>query len=354
MGHLYTKYKIFHYGEKLDSLPMQNPKVMPPLQVRIKPTNVCAHHCWYCAYRAEDLQLGKDMVIKDHIPREKMMEIVDDLIEMNVKSVTFSGGGDPFHYPYLLETVKKLSTSSVKFASLTHGGLLSGEIAEVFANHATWVRVSIDGWDDESYARYRGVKVGEFTKVMQNMQNFKKLGGACYLGVSLVVDKDNAEHIFDFVSRLKEIGVDSVKISACIVSNSAKENNEYHRVFFDVAKEQAMRAASELSDDKFEVYDSYHELEEKFDKPYHWCPYLQICPVIGADLNVYACHDKAYNLDNGVICSIKDKSFKEAWMSSKEQFFDIDPSVTCNNHCVVNEKNKMVLEYLDAEHLWFV
>ena len=76
MGLLYTKMKAFHFKDKIDSLPDSIDKIMPPIQIRIKPTNVCAHNCWYCAYRAEDLQLGQDMVTKDYIPREKMMEII--------------------------------------------------------------------------------------------------------------------------------------------------------------------------------------------------------------------------------------------------------------------------------------
>ena len=36
------------------------------------------------------------MVARDFIPKAKMMEIIDDLVDMGVKAVTFSGGGDPF------------------------------------------------------------------------------------------------------------------------------------------------------------------------------------------------------------------------------------------------------------------
>ena len=113
----YSRLKIFHYKEKLDSIPKDKKTILPPLQIRIKPTNVCKHNCWYCAYRADNLQLGKDMIVKDYIPKEKMIEIIDDCADMGVKSITFSGGGDPFHYPYLLDTIKKLSKTSIKFAS---------------------------------------------------------------------------------------------------------------------------------------------------------------------------------------------------------------------------------------------
>ena len=356
MGLLYTRLKIFHFKEKLDSLPLNTGKIMPPVHIRMKPTNVCSHNCWYCAYKADDLQLGQDMQKKDFIPREKMMETIDDIVEMGVKAVTFSGGGDPFYYPYLLETVKKLSKTPVKFAALTNGARLCGEVAEIFANYGVWLRISIDGWDNESYSQYRGVSTEEFSKVMKNMEDFQKIGGNCYLGVSIIVDKKNALHLYDFIKKIKNVGVNSVKISPCIVSNNGINNNRYHQPIFKNVKEQVKRAIEDFANENFEIFDSYHELDDKFNKEYDWCPYFQVLPVIGADLNIYPCQDKAYNLDEGLIGSIKNQSFKDFWFSSKENFFKINPSKVCNHHCVANSKNKLVLEYLNAdrEHLGFV
>lgn len=356
MGLLYTKMKIFHFKEKMDSLPASVDRILPPVHIRIKPTNTCNHNCWYCAYRTDNLQLGKDMVVKDRIPEEKMTEIIDDIAEMGVKSVTFSGGGDPFCYPYLLETVKKLSRTPVKFASLTNGSLLSGEVADVFAHKGTWLRVSIDGWDDESYSAYRRAKDGEFTKVMKNMEDFKRLSGKCYLGVSIIVDRKNASHIYELTARLKDAGVDSVKIAPCLVSNSGKESNEYHKQIFQQVKGEIARTIGKFRDKEFEIFDSYHDQLETFNKEYNWCPYIQVLSVIGADLNVYSCQDKAYNIKEGLIGSIKNMRFKDFWFSGKNRFFGINPSVNCAHHCVADAKNKLVLEYLDAdrEHLEFV
>jgi MoaA/NifB/PqqE/SkfB family radical SAM enzyme len=356
MGNLYTKMKIFHFKEKIDSLPSSEDEIMPPIHIRIKPTNVCNHNCCYCAYRAENLQLGKDMNRRDYIPYEKMMEIIDDIADMGVKAITFSGGGEPFCYPYLLQTVKRLSQGSIKFASLTNGAKLKGELAEIFALCGTWLRVSMDGWDNESYAIYRGVGRDEFTKVMNNMENFKKIGGECLLGVCLIVDKINAGHVYEFIRQIKEIGADSIKVSPCIVSNDRIENNLYHQPFFEDVRKQTKKAISDFSDATFEINDAYHELDETFTKDYTWCPYLQILPVIGADLNIYPCQDKAYNLDEGLIGSIKDCRFEDFWFKDKNKFFKINPSQHCNHHCVANAKNKLILDYLntDREHLGFV
>lgn len=356
MGLLYTRMKIFHFQEKLASLPPEAQAVLSPLHVRIKPTNSCNHNCWYCAYRTESLQLGQDMKLQDFIPREKMLEIIDDLAALGVKAVTFSGGGEPFCYPYLQPALERLIEKDIHFAALTNGSRLSGAIAEICALHATWVRISMDGWDDASYASYRGCGDGEFSRIMSNMNRFKQAAGPCYLGVCIVVDQRNHNHLIELIARLREVGVDSVKVSPCIVSNNSMENNLYHQPLLAVVKEQVARAIHDFSGKDFEIFDSYHTQLDSFAKEYRWCPYLQITPVIGADLNVYSCHDKAYNLAGGLLGSIRDVRFKDFWLAGREKFFMINPSIDCNHHCVVDASNRQILEYLaaDPEHLAFV
>ena len=356
MNVIYSPLKIFHYPEKLLSLPVTDKAALPPLHIRIKPINKCNHNCRYCAYRADALQLGQDMSQKDMIPRENMRLLTEDIISMGVKAVTFSGGGEPLIYPYLAETLETLSQSPVKFAALTNGAGLKGRVAEMFSQSGTWIRISMDGWDDASYSRYRRIGDGEYSRIINNIKSFKKLGGKCLLGVSLIIDKENYDTIYQHIKLLKDLGVDSVKISPCIMSNSGVENNTYHKPFFNMAKEQAQKAKTGLEDRNFEVFDSYHELDEKFRKHYRWCPYQQMLPVVGADLNVYSCQDKAYNLKNGLLGSIGNQRFKDFWFGDKSVFFKIDPSNDCNHHCVANKKNKMVLDFLGCrnDHLGFV
>lgn len=356
MGCLYSKMKIFHHQDKLASLPSDVPGIERPLHIRLKPTNACNHRCRYCAYMDSRLQLGKDMRSQDSIPEAKMREIIEDLAEMGVGAVTFSGGGEPLVYPHLAMAVARLGDAGVKVASLTNGARLSGELAEVFSFKATWLRVSMDGWNGPSYAAYRGVDEDEFDKVMHNIASFKKIGGPCLLGVNIVIDEHNHGHLFEITARMKEAGVDSVKYSPCIVSNLQEMNNRYHGAFFGAVKDLAAKARQDLVEPGFEIYDSYTLLDEKFSKDYRWCPTLQIQPVIGADQNVYACHDKAYNSGNGLLGSIRDRRFKDFWFEKKSRFFAIDPSRDCHHHCMANGVNRLVLEYLDIDpgHLEFV
>lgn len=356
MGTRYSRMKIFHFPEKLESLTRESPVTKPPLHVRMKPCNYCDHHCTYCAYGDSGLQLGQDMVAKDQIPLEKMHEIMDDLVAMGVKAVTLSGGGEPLRYKHILPLARRLAESPMQFATLTNGGQLSGELAEIFSARGTWVRISVDGWDDASYAAYRGIQEGEFTKLLTNMRAFRALGGPCHLGISLIVDQTNATHVLEFCRLMKDNGADSIKVSPVIMYNEGSKSNRYHDPHYEQVLEQVHQAEDELVDDEFEIFNAFHRLSERFTKDYTWCPYLQILPIIGADLNVYSCQDKAYNLDTGVLGSIKDQSFREFWENGRDQFFRIDPSVHCDHHCVANAKNQLILEYLDAdqEHLGFV
>lgn len=356
MHPIYNKMKIFHFPEKLDSLPRESTEILPPLHVRIKPTNVCNHRCAYCAYRARDLQLGQNMETRDQIPRDKMLEIISDLIDMGVNAVTFSGGGEPLMYPYLEECIRILASGGVAVGCLSNGARLSGSLAETLSKSATWLRISIDGWDESSYASYRHVSENEFGKVMENLASFIRLNGTCHTGVSMIVDQTNADHIYELAAKMARIGVHTFKISPCIVSNHHEENNAYHAKIFNTAKAEIEKCQSFLAGPDFEVYDAFHYQLESFDKPYDWCPFLQILPVIGADLNVYTCQDKAYNLETGLLGSIQSQRFRTFWFSSKENFFETIPRKHCSHHCVANAKNRLILEYLcaDRQHLDFV
>jgi MoaA/NifB/PqqE/SkfB family radical SAM enzyme len=354
MGNVYSNLKFLRYTDQLDAL--RERSVVAPVHVRIKPYNHCNHDCWYCAYRVSSLQLGEDINLKDVMPTDKMFEIVDDVIDMGVEAVTFSGGGEPMLYKPLPDVVERLAKGGVKVASLTNGSNLKGRMAEAFAEHATWVRVSVDAWDDASYSASRKIKDGMFIKLLENIRNFVATGTKCTLGISFIVSKDNHDHVFDACSQFKDAGVHHIKLSGAVISNDLDENNLYHGEIRDSVSAEIERAKA-LNDDSFEIINHYHELEGRFEKDYDICPFLQFLTVIGADCQVYTCQDKAFNAA-GLLGSIKDRSFKEFWFSdeNREALYALNPSKSCGHHCVAHAKNLAILGLLDMdpEHASFV
>lgn len=359
MAKLYTDLKILNFDSKLKD--MLNGVLSAPIHIRLKPTNRCNHNCYYCCYRNENLYLSELINANEEIPRRKMEGIVTDLKQMGVKAVTFSGGGEPLCYPYLTETIENLLNAKIKIAILTNGSLLKGEIAKVLAQGATWVRISMDAADSMMYAKIRGVGFKEFGKVCDNIYNFAKIKNRnSQLGINFIVTKENYKYIYKFLKLMKRLGADHVKISESIASTKREENKKYHSPFSSSVKKQMARGFSDLAAGNFSIidkFDDFVDMNNYYEKKYTWCPFIQWLTVIGADMNVYTCHDKAYT-KKGKLGSIKDKSFKELWFSNKtkEKLLHLNPSKDCNHHCTQHNKNLMLLDYLDVDrsHLEFV
>ena len=351
---LYSNLKVFQFPEHIEALRART--LLAPVHVRIKPMNHCNHDCWYCAYRMSSLQLGEDMDVKDKIPEDKMMEITNDVISMGVKAVTFSGGGEPLIYRPLPEVIRRLGEAGIRVGSLTNGSNLKAKVADAFAEHATWVRVSMEGWDDVSYAKARRIKEGAFTELIRNMRDFVARRSNCVIGVSLIIGQDNHDHVFELCSLLKDVGVNHVKLSGAVISNDGTETNDYHRKLMPRINEEIDQALG-LSETGFTILNHYHLLEERFERTYKFCPNIQFNPVIGGDCAVYSCHDKAFT-KGGMLGSIKERSFKEFWFSdeNREKVFAINPSVDCPHHCADHAKNTVITDYLaiDPDHGQFV
>lgn len=354
MSILYSSLKFLRFADHLDAY--RNRQVLAPVHIRIKPTNHCNHDCWYCAYKVGNLKLGEDMVEADSIPTEKMAEIVEDIVAMGVKAVTFSGGGEPLLYKTLPEHIARLSDGGVRVATLTNGSNLKGRMADAFAEHGTWVRISIDGWDDASYNKARGLRGDAFSQLIRNMRDFSKRKSKCVLGVSFIVTPENYPHLQEACATFKEAGANHVKLSGVVVANEGSQNNKYHAdILQNVTAE--INQAQRLNGDGFSIINHYHELEERFDKSYTTCPFLQFLTVIGADCSVYSCQDKAYT-KSGMLGSCKEQSFRQFWFSeeNRKRIFSINPAKECGHHCVSHGKNLAIEDFIniDPDHGQFV
>ena len=357
MENIYSQVKMFHYPERLEALGRDT--ALPPMHVRLKPINTCNHHCFYCCYRNDNLYLGEMLNEKDMIPEAKMEEIVRDMIDVGVRAVTFTGGGEPLIYPYFAKTARALLEGGIKVAALTNGSPLAGEAAEVLAQGGSWVRVSADSVDGEAIAKSRGIAPEAFGKIIRNIENFSRVKNPdCELGINFIITPHNAHKVFDFIALMKSVGTDHVKVSECVMGTTAAENNAYHAVYFDMVLAEIERAASTLSDDGFRVINKFHQMDDQYEKPYTTCPFVSgFLNVIAADQNVYTCQDKAYTR-TGFLGSIRDRSLKAFWESSayRRAVQAVNPSKVCDHHCVQHGKNMALIDYLgtDRRHLAFV
>lgn len=349
----YSNLKIFHHQDTLNKV--EKGERCNPLYIRIKPTNICNHNCYYCHYKNPYLTLD-EYNPNDYIPHDKMMEIVDDMEKMQVKAVTFSGGGEPLVYPYIEETMEKILKAGIDLSIITNGSMLNGRKAQILAK-AKWVRISIDSINPSNYAKIRGISENAMDTLLKNIDEFAKIkNDNCELGVNFVIGQENYKEITDVATTMKNLGVNHVKF-APLFSN---ETEEYHKDIKDEVIATLNDLSEKLNSDKFKIIDLYtsdFDNYEVFKRTYSRCPIKEFICVIAANSKVYYCHDKAY-LSNGCVCDLNNQSFMQAWNSAEvtKKFKEFDAQKICKQHCVYDSRNVLINSYLDMDmnHVNFV
>lgn len=350
----YSNLKIFAHAQVLNDI--SGGKRVAPIYIRIKPTNYCNHKCYYCSYADSDLGLRDSVNRQDQIPWDKMQEIISDITDMGVKAVTFSGGGEPLVYPYIVQTMQKVLDAGIDLSIITNGQLLKGERARVLSR-AKWVRISFDSADAETYAKVRQLQLEAFDEVCNNISRFaERKQRNCELGINFVINHENAGQVYDMAKMVKELGVNHIKYTARVT----KDLFVYHEPFKQNAIEQIYRAKAELEDEKFKVINKYEgdfDSALLFHRCYDKCYINRIFTVIAADSKVYFCHDKAY-VKAGVVGDLKKQSFKELWFSeeTRKRYQEFNPQKECNHHCVYDDRNELLNTFysLDRNHINFI
>ena len=274
-----------------------------------------------------------------------MLEVLDDFRDINVRAVTFSGGGEPLMHKDIVQFMQRTLDYGIDLSIITNGQLLRGEHAKVLA-HAKWVRVSVDYTTAEQMALSRRVPLRMFQDIIDNLRNFAKIKQPdCDLAVNYIIHRENYKGLVPFTRLLKECGVMNVRFSPMWTPDFLN----YHAPIKDDAANQLKEAADELVDDKFSVNSTFdlNASAHSTERAYERCYFMQTVPVVGADQKVYACHNKAYD-HTGCIGSIADKRFKDLWFSAEaKQFFEkLNPKHDCCHQCANDMKNKHIMNLL--------
>ncbi len=350
----YSNLKIFAHAQALADIGAE--KRIAPIYIRIKPTNYCNHKCYYCSYADSALGLRDSVNRQDQIPQDKMREIISDISDMGVKAVTFSGGGEPLVYPYIVETMRSVLEAGIDLSIITNGQLLRGERAEVLTD-AKWVRISFDSADAETYAKVRQLPLEAFDEVCDNIQKFSRMKKAeCELGINFVINHENAGQVYRMAEMVKGLGAKHIKYTARVT----KDLFAYHEPFQKDVIEQIHRAKSQLEGDGFRIINKYESDFDSvlvFHRCYDKCYVNRIFTVIAADSRVYFCHDKAY-VEEGVVGDLKNQSFRELWFSDEtvKRYQEFNPEKECNHHCVYDDRNELLNTFysLDKMHINFI
>ena len=134
-------------------------KVLPlntPFSVYIYPIYSCNFKCGYCIRSLSSDELTKKGLNNKILNMENFKQIVENLKEFpeRIKSIQFSGYGEPLLHPNIAEMVKILKNADVaeRVEIITNGSLLTHKLSDDLIDAGLdRLRVSIQGITSEKY-----------------------------------------------------------------------------------------------------------------------------------------------------------------------------------------------------------
>ena len=192
----------------------------PPVNVEVDLSNRCNLGCKFCHFahthsRGKHVQGCKlDPVCGDMMELELALKIVEELTEYGVKSVTWSGGGEPTLNPNIVNIIE---ATPLPQGIYTNCVSMPATLANVIKRHCVWVYVSLDCINKKEFAKVKNVKPDMFNWVLDGIERLKSAEGDAAIGIGMLVTPDNAHNIqamYDFVNI--EINPDYVQFRPAI------------------------------------------------------------------------------------------------------------------------------------------
>ncbi len=151
-----------------------------------------------------------------HMRQETWQALVPYLSE--VKSIDFTGGGEPLLQKNLLQWIKEARSAGCEAGFLTNGLLLDETIVDALLDTGlNWLGVSIDGADRETYETIR--RGSDFDRVCSNILTLTKrrMNHRPLVMINFVIMKHNFHQVEPIIELAARLGVDQVNFKQCDV-----------------------------------------------------------------------------------------------------------------------------------------
>jgi len=336
----YSDSKILRDLKRLQAI--RDGKTFPPKQVEIVLSDLCNQDCWFCMYRQSGM-----------LPAEKfggnparfldttdVKKLLHEIVEMGVRAVLFSGGGEPTVHPQHLTIFKEALDLGLACGLITNGTLLRGGWENVLP-YFTWIRVSLDAGTEATYAATRKVSGHMFKRVLANLANLRyeidQRNTNCYLGVGFVVTPENYQECAWAARHVHQEGAHSIRFNPV---RTPLGTDAYDGILESVLASLHRAKTLPGLPIGFVLEQFTSRLEDLEGPPdYPVCHYQKLAPFVGADGKVYRCCHTSYS-NRGYLGELQ--SFEALWYGEdvQKRMREFDAR-GCEN-CTFNRINRAV------------
>jgi GTP 3',8-cyclase len=353
---------VYHLDTVLDYFKNKN---VDPINLEIDPSNACNHSCPFCISGHLHLSKfkGTEFFNRQMMHKDILMNLVKDLSKTKVKSVSWTGGGEPTMNPALKEAIKYLKeNSNIDMGMFSNGSMLNRfDLFETVVDSLSWIRISMDAGKAKSYDNLRITnKSNSFKIVLDNIKKLIKIkkerNSKITIGVGFVVTQDNYNEVLDFANLFKDLDVDYCQYKPEIIQierNGASDKKQqispefWANEVIDLLDQASKILGKKFQCNSYKVQDLIVDKKKTYGREYKQCIGSQLQPCIGADGEVYVCTNHRGHKERSY-GSLYEKSFSEIWgdvskrgcvmnqIENKEKFS------MCSQLCKPHESNKIL------------
>lgn len=250
-----------------------------PITCEVDPSNRCQLNCSFCMYKKyrSDQNIDLDFNIYSNL--------LNNLVREKIKSVTFTGGGEPLLHLRIREMISLAYNSGLDIGLVTNGVALN-KLNKELISMLKFVRISVDAANKETYKIIKGRDL--FDIVISNIKNIKSMNlPHIAIGISYVVCRDNEAGIEEAKKLVDNLGISYIQFKPAWIDQTTYEfagENEDH---IYVSKR----------------YKTEDELP---------CVFAGLIGIVGANGKVYYCCQYRGN-KNYELGDLRDEEFSEIW-----------------------------------------
>jgi len=339
---VFSPYKILSYPVVLEAA--QQDKKLDPINIEINPTNTCNQSCSWCTY-------GYLHDRKEQLPTENIIKLLDDAKELGVKSVTWTGGGEPTVYKNLLTVVQHARDLGFSQGINSNGTNMPEALRKVICESFDYIRFSVDAGNPAIYSKTHRVKPESFERVISNIRAIcadrTKIGNPLVVGYSFLVDHTNVSNLAEGARLAREIGVDYFQVKPIVnYDDSNAQFNESSDMWKTLSEQ--IDQCKDLPSDSFELrilghkFSDIQKQQEGYGRSYSQCRGNELLATVGADGSVDVCCAYKGHADWS-FGNIVDSRFKDVWAGKQRRdVLDKIDVKRCPPLCKAHEINKLL------------
>lgn len=319
MTYINPRSKLFGHLDRLQAI--KEGRRPAPVNVEIDLSNRCSLGCAWCHFAYTHTRgplTGKQdkpdgaIVGGDLMDADLAVQILCELWDSGVKSVTWTGGGEPTLHPRFDSLIQYAASLGLEQGIYTHGGHLHASRAEMVKALFTWAFVSLDECERDSYQRSKGVD--RFDAACAGIRHLVQAEGEATIGVGFLLHEGNYRQLYNMRQLGQELGASYVQFRPTV----HYDTHHPSALAEDTAwMDEAIALLEQYAGDSFVIadVDRFKMYRDWNGHGYSQCYWSALQTVITPNGKVWRCTNKREHPD-ALLGDLSVESFADVWARS--------------------------------------